>query len=148
MEYLDIVEQEAFGVEGCFLVEDEFGGVAAVYILLLVGFEECVRMVYFPQIVKSHASVAVAVSYEPNVGLSATTEHGFEGEGNGTALCVVIEKVTSTGIGNELCHGTASTGEVPCRAVLGVEEYCGTIGLIDAVGECPQCMVLGLNRKV
>jgi hypothetical protein len=51
VQYLDIVMQETFGVEGRLFVEDEFSGIAPIDIIITIGAEECVGLEYLSEVV-------------------------------------------------------------------------------------------------
>ena len=126
MQDVDIVAQQALGMKGCLLIEDEFSRVAAIDLSATIGTEEGVGLIYATEVRECHALAAVVVADEPYVGLLATVEHGLEGEGYRAALGIIGKEIAATGIVDKLSHSATATGHIPRRAVLGIEEHGGT----------------------
>ena len=113
MQDVEVVAQQALGMEGGLLIEAELGGIAAVDLSTTVGMEKGVRLIHVAEVGECHALAAIVVADEPGVGLLDTVKYSLEGKGDGATLGIVVKDITSSCISDELCHGATTSRDVP-----------------------------------
>ena len=85
-------------MEWCLLIENQFGRVASIDILLAIGVEECVRMVRSSQIGQGNSLVTVIVSYKPEVGFLPSIYYRLEGKRYRPAFVIIAKDIFPSSI--------------------------------------------------
>ena len=134
-EDADEVEEQAVGVKGIFLKEDELGIVAAIDASLAEGTETAVGLVFGAKGGERHPLLG-GVAQQPHVSLAALVVHLLEGVGHRAAVPVVGKHVAPTRIGHHLAQGAAPARHVPGRAVARVEDDAGCLVRLSPAFAC------------